>query len=96
MVSPRPQEFNGTMVESFLDRVAGGWNKNLVSNIFLPFKSEAILSIPISLSFPEDSLFWAWTQNGRFTVSSGYKMACNWLLEQRGNLKGGEASNPKK
>ena len=29
-------------------------------------------------------------------MSSGYKVACNWLLEQRGKLEGGEASNPKK
>ena len=96
VVSPRPQELNGTMVESLLDRVAGGWNKNLVRDMFLPFESEAILSIPISLSFPEDSLLWAWTQNGRYTVRSGYKVACNGLLEQRGKLEGGEASNPKK
>ena len=89
VVSPWPQKLNGTMVESLLDRAAGGWNKNLVRDMFLPFESEAILSIPISLSFPEDSLLWAWTQNWRFTVSSGYKMACNGLLEQRGKVEGG-------
>ena len=81
VVSPRPQEINGTMVESLLNRVAGGWNKNMVRDMFLPFESETILSIPISLSFPEDSLLWAWTQNGRFSVSSGYKVACNVLLD---------------
>ena len=29
-------------------------------------------------------------------MSSGYKMACSWLKEQRGTANGGEASNPKK
>ena len=84
------------MVESLLDLAAGGWNKNLIRDMFLPFESKAILSIPISLSFPKDSLLWAWTQNGRFTMSSGYKVAYNGLLEQRGKLEEGEASTPKK
>ena len=96
VVSPRLQELNGTMVESLLDLAAGGWNKNLIRDMFLPFESKAILSIPISLSFPKDSLLWAWTQNGRFTMSSGYKVAYNGLLEQRGKLEEGEASTPKK
>ena len=96
VVSPRLQELNGTMVESLLDLAARGWNKNLIRDMFLPFESKAILSIPISLSFPKDSLLWAWTQNGRFTMSSGYKVAYNGLLEQRGKLEEGEASTPKK
>ena len=29
-------------------------------------------------------------------MSSGYKVACSWLKEQRGTADGGEASNPKK
>ena len=96
VTSPRPQEFEGNMVESLLDREAGGWNKNLVSSIFLPYEAKAILSIPISHTFPKDALTWAWTQNGRFTVSSRYKVACNWLMEQRSKADRGEASNPKK
>ena len=84
------------MVESLLDREAGGWNKILVSSIFLPYEAKAILSIPISHTFPKDALTWAWTQNGRFTMSNGYKVACNWLMEQRSKADRGEVSNPKK
>ena len=42
------------------------------------------------------SLAWAWTKNGNFTVSSGYKVACSCQKEQRGTANGGEASIPKK
>ena len=96
VTSPRPHAFESNMVDSLLDREGGGWNKNLVCSVFLPYEAETILSIPISHTFPEDAITWAWTQNGRFTVSSGYKVACSWLKEQRGSTDGGEASNPKK
>ncbi|KAF3949782.1 hypothetical protein CMV_024386 [Castanea mollissima] len=96
VTSPRPQAFEGVMVESLLIRDEGGWEKNLGSSSFLPHETEAILSIPISQTFPEDALTWAWTQNGRFTVSSAYKVACCWLLEQRRKADGGKVSNPNK
>lgn len=63
---------------------------------FLPNEAESILSIPISHNFPDDALVWALTQNGRFTVRSAYKVACNWPLEERSKTSGGEESNPKK
>ena len=96
VTSPRPQAFEGSMVDSLLDRERGGWDKNLVCSVFLPYEVDNILSIPISHTFPEDALAWAWTKNGIFTVSSGYKVACSWLKEQKGTADGGEASNPKK
>ena len=85
----------GHTVDSLLDQERGGWDKNLVCNVFIPYEVDTILSIQISHTFPEDALAWAWTQNGRFTLSSGYKVACSWLKEQRGTADGGEASNPK-
>ena len=96
VTSPRPQAFEGSMVDSLLNRERGGWDKNLVCSVFLPYEVDNILSIPVSHTFPEDALAWAWTKNGIFTMSSGYKMACSWLEEQRGTADGGEASNPKK
>ena len=46
-----------------------------VRNTFLPHEAELILSIPINARLPKDSLIWAWTSNGRFTVKSAYNVA---------------------
>ena len=86
----------GEMVESLLNWVEGGWKKTLVRSTFLPHKAEAILSIPISHTFPEDELTWAWTPNGKFTVSSAYNVSCSWLYERRNMADGCKVSDPKK
>ena len=62
VASPRPQNFEGELVEYFIDRESGGWDISAVKNVFLPFEAEAILSIPLSPSLPEDALFWAWSK----------------------------------
>ena len=96
VISPRPQVIEGEMVESLLNWVEGDWKKNLVRSTLLPHEAEAILSIPISHTFPEDALTWAWTPNGKFTVSSAYNVACSWLRERRNMVDGCEVSDPKK
>ena len=83
-------------MESLLNRVEGGWKKNLVRSTLLPHEAKAILSILISHTFPEDALTWAWTPNGKFTVSSAYNVACSWLRERRNMADGCEVSDPKK
>ena len=37
VASPRSQNFGGELVESFIDREAGGWDTIAVKNVFLPF-----------------------------------------------------------
>jgi len=44
-----------------------------------------ILGISTSLRLFEDSLIWAWTDNGRFSVKSAYKVAKKWLKNR--NIK---------
>ena len=48
-------------MENLLDWEIRGCDINLVKNSFLPYKAEAILSILISHSLPDDALVWAWT-----------------------------------
>ena len=67
-----------------------GWDVRKVKNTFLPHKAELILSIPISARLPEDSLIWAWTSYGRFTVKSAYNVAQKVLkVEGRRGEEGG-------
>ena len=80
-------------MEIFIDSELGGWDINVVKSVFLPFEAEAILSIPISPSLPEDALIWAWTKKGDFMVKSAYRVALKWLTKDRGRGAGGEESN---
>ncbi|XP_071909569.1 uncharacterized protein [Coffea arabica] len=50
------------------------WNRNLVFQYFNKEDAERILSIPISLAGREDSYFWIHGEDGRYSVSSGYKV----------------------
>ena len=80
VVSPRPQNAEN----------------ELVRNSFLPHEAMTILSILISQNLPDDSLVWAWTKKGIFTVKSAYHVAHGWLAEGRGLGAGGEESNMNK
>ena len=65
-----------------------------VRNMFLPHEAELILSIPISARLLEDSLIWAWTSNGRFTVKSEYNEAQKVLkVEGRRGEEGGSSDS---
>ena len=68
-------------VEQLIGREKGSWDADLVKNNFLAHEAEVILGIPISHTLPEDSLVWAWTRNGSFTVRSAYEVAYNFLKE---------------
>ena len=94
--SPRPQNFVGELVETLLDHELGGWNISTVKSVFLSYEVEVILSIPISPSFPEDALIWAWMKKGDFSVKCAYQVAYKWLAKDRGRGAGGEESNPRK
>ena len=84
VVSPRCHIQGLDRVEQLIDKKLGLWDATLVKST-LPHNVEAILSIPISLTFPKDSLVWAWTKNGTFTVRSAYGVASN--LPKEGKKK---------
>ena len=96
VASPRPQNFEGELVETLLDRDSGGWDISVVKSVFLPYEVKAILSITISPSFLEDALIWDWTKKGDFSVKSAYQVAYKWLTKDRGRGAGGEESNLRK
>lgn len=96
VVSPRPQNFEGELVEDLLNCEFGRGNSSVVKNSFLPHEVEAILSIPISQSLPDDALVWAWTKKGNFSMKSAYHVAHGWLVEGRGRGASSEESNRNK
>uniref|UniRef100_A0A2N9F5C6 RNase H type-1 domain-containing protein n=1 Tax=Fagus sylvatica TaxID=28930 RepID=A0A2N9F5C6_FAGSY len=52
------------------------WNIHKIQSLFLPYDVDAILKIPLSGRQQEDRLYWFDTQNGKYSVRSGYKLLC--------------------
>ena len=93
--SPRRQGVDVARVD-LMDCRKGKWDMEKVNNIFLPHEAKVILSIPISPSLSEDSLVWAWTNNGSFTVWSAYGVALQALKEGQQNSDKGTSSDNSK
>lgn len=80
VVSPCiPVESN--KVSWLLDRESRSWDVDKVRSSFIPHEVETILGISISPQFLNDSLIWAWSANGRFSMKSAYKVTQKCLKE---------------
>lgn len=93
VISPVGAHSGMERVSSLLDTERRGWDVERVRNTFLPYEAEVILSIPISAGFPADSILWAGTPNGKFTVKSAYKIAQKVLKENLRRAEEGASSN---
>ena len=91
--SPRRQGVDLEVVANLLDGEKGMWNIDKVKSIFLPHEANMVLGIPISPCLPDDSLIWAWTNNGRFKVRSAYGVALQVLKEGQQNRDKGNSLN---
>nr|XP_023876772.1 uncharacterized protein LOC111989214 [Quercus suber] len=78
LVSPKVH-LDSDKVAYLLDTITGSWDVDKVRHSFLPYEAEAILGISISPRRLNDSLIWAWTKNGKFSVKNAYKVAQKWL-----------------
>lgn len=61
-------------VFALINPKTASWKSDIIHEVFLPFDAEAMLSIPLSPTLPEDRLIWAVTLTGRFSVSSAYRI----------------------
>lgn len=53
----------------------GVWNGDLIRASFLSHDVEAILSIPLANGYGHDTVIWYYRKDGRYLVSSGYRLA---------------------
>ena len=74
-VSSRNNAFSDLRVSELIDTTNICWNSELLDQVFLPFKADAIKSIPLSSQLPTDKLIWAKSSNGLFNIKSAYKVA---------------------
>lgn len=68
-----PQGVNVELeVGALIDPIRKDWNKDLRSQLFLPFEIDCIVSIPLSNRFPEDRLCWDLEKDDIYLVRSAY------------------------
>lgn len=48
----------------------------------MPHEADAILGMTVSSRLVKDSVIWAWTTNGKFSVKSAYRVTQKWLKSQ--------------
>ena len=75
VVSSRNNAFSDLRVSELIDTTNICWNSELLDQVFLPFKADAIKSIPLSSQLPTDKLIWAKSSNSLFNIKSAYKVA---------------------
>ena len=63
------------LVFDLIDTERRSWDAAKVKSIFILHEAEIVLGIPISYRLPNDSVIWAGTLNGNFTVKSAYGVA---------------------
>ena len=90
VVSPKPPQPEAEVVAELIDIDRRSWDVAKIRRMFLPHEANVILGIPLSPWLPRDSLIWAWTPKGMFTVNSAYKVAQTLLREAHPKLEGRE------
>ena len=60
---------------TLIDDETGEWKTDMIRQLFLLVDVDAILGIPRSRNHTRDSIIWAYTSRGIFTVNSAYKLA---------------------
>lgn len=70
----RGEEVNPhTLVADLIHPISKSWNRDLVSQLFLPFEVERVISIPLSSCFPADTVCWDLEKDVFYSVKSAYK-----------------------
>ena len=90
VVRPKPPQPEAEVVAELINIDRRSWDVAKIRRMFLPHEANVILGILLSPWLPRDSLIWAWTPKGMFTVNSAYKVAQTLLREAHPKLEGGE------
>ena len=80
--TPKSRDVNSNQpplkVSKLIDPDLHCWRASLVTRLFDPESTQAILSIPIPLSPSPDKLIWVLDPKGAFTVKSAYQATCHF------------------
>jgi hypothetical protein len=65
-------------VKDLILPISKSWNTRLINQLFYPFETNQILNIPIIDPDSQDEFSWPKTNNGVYTVKSGYQAIQEW------------------
>lgn len=71
--SPKLENCPLQKVNELLHPSEGGWNKELLKQLFTEEEVTNIIQIPVSSLGTKDRLIWMPSRNGQYTVTTGYK-----------------------
>ncbi|XP_021715186.1 uncharacterized protein LOC110683148 [Chenopodium quinoa] len=67
------------MVADLIDHESREWKENIISENFNAIDARSILAIPLCSSSPQDSICWAFSMDGTYSVKTAYMLgkSCN-------------------
>ncbi|XP_074309673.1 uncharacterized protein LOC141644118 [Silene latifolia] len=72
VIAPSVTGMEDLTVADLLIPGGGGWDRNLVDSVFLPFERERVLNIRVSSFASPDTWFWDKEKDGEYSVRSAY------------------------
>jgi hypothetical protein len=78
MWSKKPENSPLQRVSDLINETSGNWNNQLISNTFNPMEAALINSIPLTNTHQEDLISWIGTEDGLYSVKSGYQAIMDW------------------
>ncbi|XP_045831384.1 uncharacterized protein LOC123922735 [Trifolium pratense] len=85
---PKPNNLNLQKVRELMDPDCNEWNEGIINQVFSPHEAHMITNIPIIDKTQPDILTWDGTQDGQYSVKSGYQAIKEW-----DNLQNASSSN---
>ncbi|XP_062112468.1 uncharacterized protein LOC133823623 [Humulus lupulus] len=64
----------GSLVRSLMELGGGGWDDDILQDLFTERDKELIYQIPLGSNDNHDSWYWLYEKNGVYSVKSAYKM----------------------
>ncbi|KAL5762390.1 hypothetical protein ACOSP7_018654 [Xanthoceras sorbifolium] len=73
------------MVSSLIHLPSHSWDLDKLDQFFVAADRDSILKIPLSIGDCKDSLVWHFNKNGEYSVKSGYRVAAQEKLSNKGS-----------
>lgn len=85
VLSKKPNNNVPIKVSNLINKTKNNWKEPIIHNLFLPFEAFQIKQIPITDTNAEDELVWASSQDGNYSVKTGYYAVKNWEDQSKHN-----------
>jgi hypothetical protein len=91
--TPKPSNTNLEKVSDIINPSSNNWDSQIISQIFIPMEADRITQIPIPNPMEDDIISWQGTNDGTYTVKSGYNAQIEW--EYNSSRSGQSSTNNK-